>query len=254
MQTYETFENKIIVNVYPKKSNFGMGDYMRGIINLYQKEKWNCIYINYNNNKLSKYLYNDTNTNYETNLKPITIADDFMSHNGINIIHHNGAIQYPIDEKILIQVRKMFTMKPEFKEYFMQKMNEQQLYKNDFIVLHIRYDDDVFNNDGDKSNKTLEKTIQQLVSKYKNILILSNSKMMKEHLALKYKLKYFDIIPTHTGLYQDSDDDNIRDTLLEFFSMTYSKKIYQYCEDKNQISGFSKRINEIYNIPLEIIH
>lgn len=246
----ETFD---IVNVYPYESDFGIGDYMRGIIHLYQTTNWNDVHINYSDNEISKYLYNETNTNYKTKTVPIKTDEKSVFHNGLNIVHHNARIEYPIDEKILIQVRKMFTMKPEFKKYFLQRMNELGLKDKNFVVIHLRYVDDVFNNDKVKSNKRLDDKIKQIVTKHKNILILSNSKIMKESIALKYKLKYFDIIPIHTGYIHSSVIDRIKDTLVEFFSMTYSTKIFQYCEDKNQVSGFSQRVSEIFNVPIEII-
>lgn len=253
LKHYETFQNSIIVNVYPFESHFGMGDYMRGIISLYQNNDWNSIYIDYSKNEIAKYLYNDTGTNYKTEKKPIYLTKDFVPKNGVNIIHYNSAIDYPIDPKIKKQVRSMFLMKPEFKQYFLNQLSELQLKKGNFVVLHIRYNDDVFNNDGRKQDTMLENKIVQLKSQFKNILLLSNSKTMKEYLSLKYKLKYFDTVPVHTGYIHSSTANRIKDTLVEFFAMTYSKIIYQYCEDKNQVSGFSKRINEFYDIPLIIL-
>ena len=249
----ESFDNQVIVNVYPYESDFGMGDYMRGIIHLYQTKDWNSIHINYSDNEIAKYLYNTTNTDYKTMTIPARTNATTVFHNGTNVIHHNATMEYPIEKKILKQVRKMFTMKPDFKKYFLQKMKELELEKGKFVVIHLRYLDDVFNNDKDKSNIQLEKQIVDLITKHKTILLLSNSKIMKESLALKYKLKYFDTLPIHTGYIHSSIVDRIKDTLVEFFSMSYSKKIYQYCEDKKQVSGFSKRVSEIYDVPLEII-
>ena len=58
----------------------------------------------------------------------------------------------------------------------------------------------------------------------------------------------FDTKICHLGL--SNDIDEIRDTLFEFFLLTYASKIKTYCKI-HEISGFVSWISRIYDVPLE---
>jgi hypothetical protein len=246
-----------VVSVYNGQSYFGLGDYIRGIIHLYQNT--NNVYINYEDNEIAKYLYNNNGNNhsYVQNEIKITNEINYFQNipNEINYLYHNAGIEYPIDKNILNQVKNMFTMKPEFKMYFNKILYNHGLINGKFAVLHLRYDDTVFTKDVVKNKIKLNKFIEKVILKKwkQNVLILSNSTLTKEHLCNKYNFKQYDFTPVHTGAIGVFAPDKIRGTLVEFFTMTKSKEIFQYCEIENQVSGFSKRINEIYNIPITCI-
>ena len=57
-----------------------------------------------------------------------------------------------------------------------------------------------------------------------------------------------DSYPVHMGLHRAFDFEDIENTVIEFFLMTKSSKIYSF--GIHDSSGFSKIINIIYDIPL----
>ena len=251
--------NNIIVSVYNTKSYFGLGDYIRGIIHIYQNENWENIYINYKDNDINNFLYNANNNNHQYIQDKIVNTDQsnyFTNiYNTENYLYHNANITYPIDPRILQKVKNMFSMKPEFKIHFNNILKQYNLVEGKYAILHLRFDDSVFLHDVVKNNTLLTEYIENvLVPKWgNNVLILSNSKLTKLYIVSKYGLKYLNTDPIHTGAIGKYDPDKIKGTLIEFFAMTKSKEIFQYCEIKNQVSGFSQRVSEIYNIPITCI-
>jgi hypothetical protein len=239
-----------IVSVYSPDSYFGLGDYIRGIIHLYQNEGMNDIYVNYETNEIAKYLQNSYGNNYPFNKDEIVITDektfvDIEKRQGTLYLHHNAGITYPIDKRILYKVRKIFDPKPEFK-----KLVDDEIMKltngEEYVILHVRLNDDVFVKDRVLYSTELESKIRELSGS--QIIIMSNSNATKNNLSEKYGLKFINVTPVHTGAIGVKGD--IKDTMLEFFVMSRAKHIYQFCETKEQKSGFSQRISEIYDIPL----
>lgn len=259
----EHFSQQKIISVYSPESYFGIGDYIRGIIHLYQNESSEKIFINYQTNIISKYLYNNYGNDHPIINKPIiTNENNYTKYiiNDITCLYHNAAIQYPIKKEILSKIKQMFVMKPNFKKFFNKKLKEINIHNKKFIILHLRYNDEVFKNDHVIYDYELETYIEEnimnentLSHNVPTILVISNSNMTKEYLCKKYNFKQYKLKPAHTGAIGKYSPDDIKDTLLEFFTITKASKIYQYCEDRKQVSGFSKRISEIYNIPITII-
>lgn len=244
-----------IVSVYAKDTYFGIGDYMRGIIHLLQNENYENVYINYDENEISKYLFNDCGNNviynnskvHITNEKNYSKVKNDLSNNNIIYLYHNASITYPIDKHIKDKIKKMFIPKFEFSLYIENLLRKSKL-NNNFITLHIRLFDDVFTKDRIYYNNNLENYIIKLLKSNKDILIISNSLKTKNYLISKYNLKGLDTLPSHTGKIGTNKSD-IKSTLAEFFIISESDEIHQHCEDVLQESGFSKRISEIYNIP-----
>ena len=83
-----------------------------------------------------------------------------------------------------------------------------------------------------------------------NDVLVTDSLSFKEHVFLNSDVFIFDTKVCHLGL--SKDYHAIRDTLFEFFLITYSKKIKTYCKI-HKVSGFVKWISEIYDIPIEIL-
>jgi hypothetical protein len=254
----EQFTNTV-VTVYNGQSYFGLGDYIRGVIHLYQNMNDKSVFVNYEDNEIAHYLYNANNNNHPYIQDKIVITDQtnyaINIFNTENYLSHNATISYPIDKGILEKVKNIFTMKPDFKTHFNKVLNDSGLLNKPFAVLHLRYTDDVFKEDTIKDIQLLTDFINEtIVPKWKgDVLILSNSKLTKLDLVDKYKFNQFDTEPVHTGAINVYDPSKIKGTLVEFFAMTKCKEIYQYCEIKNQVSGFSQRVSEIYDIPMTCI-
>jgi hypothetical protein len=60
--------------------------------------------------------------------------------------------------------------------------------------------------------------------------------------------KQFKNNPVHT-IHNDASLDDLKNTLVEFFLISKSKKIYQFSHYHHS-SGFSARVSEIYDIEL----
>jgi|SaaInlV_150m_DNA_4_1039716.scaffolds.fasta_scaffold03135_6 hypothetical protein len=255
----EQFTNNTVVTVYNSKCYFGLGDYIRGVIHLYQNMNDKSIFVNYEDNEIAHYLYNANNNNHSYIQDKIVSTDQtnyaINIFNTENYLYHNATISYPIDKGILEKVKNIFTMKPDFKVHFNKTLTDSGLVDGSFAVLHMRFDDPIFDNDIVKDVQLLTDFINEtIIPKWgNNVLILSNSKLTKLDLVDKYKFNQFNTEPVHTGAVNGYDPSKIKGTLVEFFAMTKCKEIYQYCEIKNQVSGFSQRVSEIYDIPMTCI-
>ena len=272
--------DKYIISFYSPKSGFGLGDYIRGLIYLYQKTN-KYIIADYRNHIISNFLYNDLITDYpiyNENNKIIKLKDgcnidnnifiDFFNYYLVINLHYEDKI---ISNKIIDNIKKTFTMKPEFKLKFKNQLKKYNLDLG-FIALHIRLDDKYFN---DKIEipyfKTLYDFIDKTFTKNDKILILSNCKKIKDQICNKYEfIIQYPIKPIHTinekftditksisvidyikPITNDDFKENIIDvenTLIEFFTLSKANIIYSFCDNNWQTSGFSKRISEMFNI------
>ena len=258
------FRERKIICCYTNTSYFGLGDYIRGIVySLQNKSKKEHVYINYKDHEISKFLENTYGNEYgfvpndEKIIK--TNENNYSSNitNYENFLYNNSMCNYPINQNIREAIKKMFSMKPEFKMIYLNKLSEINLGEY-FSILHIRVNDDEVNKS--VTEISLEKLVKYIDKNLinRNILVLSNNYDVKKYIAEKYRYKYYDIKPAHTGLVNEINTtdfkENVKDTLIEFFTISNAFKIYQFCTDNDQISGFSKRISEIYDIPIVLIH
>jgi hypothetical protein len=265
---YEYFNNNpnIIISVYSPKVLFGFGDYIRGLIFLYQTQPESKIIADYRKHPISKFLYNKAIKNSEY---IDYIEDDIIDFNAsnhdinkdievlnklqkpyalyINSMYLNNNISNEIREKII----STFTMKKSFYKLFLNTFDKNNLIENNFIVLHIRLDDKYFNPNFELPTFDYLDTfiIDNIIPTFSNnVLVMSNSYKFKKKICEKYNFKYYDNVPIHTGGDKQMSDKDLENTLIEFFTMSKALKIYQFCELSWQTSGFSKRISEIYGI------
>ena len=261
---YKNSRRKII-SVYSDQTYFGMGDYIRGLLHLYQNEDENRIYVNYKNHPMSKYLINEVKNNvtdeeiagqiiYKTNEKNY---DDFKKFDKTLCLYHNGVPNYPINQNILDKVRKTFVPTLELNIHIREVMNKVNIIEGKFIVIHIRLVDGHLLRSRLYMDNGLTKLLEDLKESTYPILIMSNSTITKHSISRQYGYKILDIIPVHTGgkTYDKIEEtktttDEIKDTLVEFFILSKAKHIYQHNEQKGTQSGFSQRIAELYNIPI----
>jgi len=264
---YEYFNNQnIIISVYSPKVLFGFGDYIRGLIFLYQIQPDSKIIADYRSHPISKFLYNkeikkseyidyieddiiEFNVGDHDKNKDIEIINELSKPCAIyiNSMYINSNISNDIREKII----STFTMKKSFYKLFLNTFDKNNLIENNFIVLHIRLDDKYFNTDlelptfDNLDNYIINNIIPHFSN---NVLVMSNSYKFKKKICEKYNFKYYNNIPIHTGENKEMSDKDLENTLIEFFTMSKALKIYQFCELSWQTSGFSKRISEIYGI------
>jgi hypothetical protein len=84
-------------------------------------------------------------------------------------------------------------------------------------------------------------------NKEENDILISDTKKLKKYIFMYDNIYMFDTKVCHLGLSKEPDE--IRDTLFEFFLLTYATKIKTYCKI-HSMSGFIKWISKIYDIPV----
>jgi hypothetical protein len=249
----ETFEQKIIISVFSDQYGLGLGDYIRGLIFLHKNCEENCkIYAEYSEHKIANFL---VNTEIKPKYNDIPINRIWHKeevnklNNDINLVYCNSEFSGTVTPELKEYLKNTFKMQDHFKIYF-NNVYESLNLNNDFVVLHIRLNDKYFNEDPPDFKMLDDFIVNTLIPSHnKNVLVMSNSLKIKEKIINKYNFKQFEIKPVHTNV-GDSSLNNLKDTLTEFFLISKSKKIYQFSEYLHA-SGFSKRISEIYDIPLE---
>ena len=176
-----------------------------------------------------------------------------------NIIYFSTN-QYPIykiqeDEKNII--RKVFEPNNTMNNYINDNLNKIKLTKKKYIVIHFRTGDDylihknvmIFNKytmiiDEINNIKSIENNIP--------IIIISDNQMLKDHLKQNVKnIHILDNKITHLGENQILNDDNVKDTLLDFYIINNSKKVYSFTKYPHG-SGFVQWNCITYNVPYQI--
>lgn len=248
---YQNNKKYKVVSVYKNDTYFGLGDYIRGIIHLYQVEKVKDIKVDYSNHPISKYIKNAYGNNDICFEKPIVTNEKTyrnLTNEKISVcIEHNGMPDYPIEKNIKEKVKKIFTPKKILEEKINSTMESLKLIPKKFVVLHIRIEDDQMM----VKNVTIPKKIKDISSILQKmnvpVLVLSNSYTMKQMICKTFGFLTTSTKPIHTGLIHGSGD--VGDTLLDFFLVSQSVHIYQYTNMENFQSGFTQRIAELYDIP-----
>lgn len=122
-----------------------------------------------------------------------------------------------------------------------------------YNVIHIRTGDanihdstrmdyDIYDSYMEKINKILEADPER-----KYILITDSKEMGKEWKKNIPRILYWDNNKNHMGDLKNGGPQNVEDTMIDFFVIKGSQKIY------SNGSGFSHCISTIYDIPYEII-
>jgi hypothetical protein len=249
----EHFENKLLVAVFSEHFGLGLGDYMRGLIYLYKNCDGDCkIYADYSKHRISNFLENtyEKPKYEESQIERIWSKQQIDNlNNDINFVFCNLEFGNNINDEIREYLLKSFKMKPDFEKDFNETYNKLQL-KDDFIVIHIRLDDRFFNTDEIPDLSLLYDHIENNIipNNKNNVLVMSNSFKTKNLICNKYDFKQFEINPVHT-ISNEATLEDLKNTLIEFFLISKSKKIYQFSHYHHN-SGFSTRISEIYDIEL----
>jgi hypothetical protein len=131
------------------------------------------------------------------------------------------------------------------REYIDFKMS--QIPFKDFNIIHYRLgDDELVRNTSHSNNYNLDHLVQKME---KNDILMSDSSKFKEFVKKSnLEIFMFDNAICHLGFH--NDDDKIKDTLFEFFLLSYASKIKSHSIYSWE-SGFTKAISFIYQIPFE---
>ena len=155
-------------------------------------------------------------------------------------------------------IKEMLKPSELLEELFVNKINEINIDIDNYIIIHLRINDNCFlNNDFD-----LDKNVDNLVKEKikividkncdQNILVLSNHNRYLQHLKNLFTNIYItNNLPIHLGSLDDNNIENkIKDTLVDLLFMSQAKQIYSFSQYAHG-SGFSYEISKIYNIPIK---
>ena len=143
-------------------------------------------------------------------------------------------------------------------DYIDKAFNNLRLKPNTYAVIHIRTGDEYLSTDRGTSapctNQILN-AINTINNPTKKYLILSDNNYLK--LILKKIPNFYVYLHNieHLGgeVNYNKSSDGIKNTLLEFYLMSYSNSILSF-SIYDHISGFSRYCSEVYNIPFKNIH
>jgi hypothetical protein len=241
-----------------KHNNFwGIGDILRGTLNLYLfciKNNYNFI-VDIHLHNLSKYIIQNNHpfiNLIEKNKDKIPFIEgcdiiNYINNNNDDVIflftNFNQEI-YNLTEETKKFMNNLLKPNKEFELYINNYLNNL----NNFNIIHFRLGDDelVRNN----KNLDYEKYLNILknINFNKNDILISDSVSFKEFIKNKnINISLFDTSPKHIGLNND-----LKDTLFEFFLLKNANKIYSYsiyCWE----SGFVKWNSIIFDKNVEFI-
>jgi hypothetical protein len=143
-------------------------------------------------------------------------------------------------------------------DYIDKAFSNLRLKPNTYAVIHIRTGDEYLSTDRGTStpytNQILN-AINKIKNPAKKYLILSDNNALK--MILKKIPNFYVYLHNieHLGgeVNYNKSSDGIKNTLLEFYLMSYSNSILSLSTYVH-ISGFSRYCSEVYNIPFKNIH
>jgi len=256
----------------PNVSPPGFGDFLKGTFSLYAlSKKYNYnFYIDISEHPIHKHFKKNLPNNIITNGKRV---HEFLFN--VNIWNKNqleGEVKNLLNKKenvILIEtnidIDNLLDNFDDNDRYNLQNMiSPTEHLKNkifnlrkilnlkEYNVLHIRTGDNNINN---KIQDTILDSVDSYIKKLnlidKNILLLSDSDDLKRKLNDKYNFITLNSKIIHLGYLNSEDKEKgIESTIIDFFLLCYSKKIYSLSV-YHWNSGFSYMASRLYNIPIE---
>ena len=266
----------------------GLGDFIRGCFYIMQfSEKYN-IYFDFNiyNHSLKKYLnyfylkediintvskdilfFQKENCHYFTKNNVINYIYSDVDKELLNIIKQTPSynknkylylINHPnerfITEQHKKKIRELFEPTLELQTMIDNSLSSINLIKYKYIIIHIRMNDSSFNGDYiNFKNEQINYIINIINSIKKNrdeeLFLISSNNVVKNYILQKLpKIKTIFKEISHIGESKLDNDDSLINTLLDFYTMSYSKHIYSFSVYEHG-SGFSKWCAKMYNIP-----
>ena len=266
----------------------GLGDFIRGCFYIMQfSEKYN-IYFDFNiyNHSLKKYLnyfylkediintvskdilfFQKENCQYFTKNNVINYIYSDVDKELLNIIKQTPSynknkylylINHPnerfITEQHKKKIRELFEPTLELQTMIDNSLSSINLIKYKYIIIHIRMNDSSFNGDYiNFKNEQINYIINIINSIKKNrdeeLFLISSNNVVKNYILQKLpKIKTIFKEISHIGESKLDNDDSLINTLLDFYTMSYSKHIYSFSVYEHG-SGFSKWCAKMYNIP-----
>ena len=240
---------------------FGLGDLIRGAISLYQlSKKHNFKFIvDMQHHPLSLYLKQKShlhsnlimeNKNNITFVFPDNVENHILkSEESVIFFATNCVFSDPITPDCKKFIKELLTPNNEMSTYIEEKKKIIPFDK--YFILHYRLGDYELIRDNSNDDLLVYKAWHLLDQQLEyNTILMSDSIKFKKLIKGNRDIFMFDIDVKHIGYNEHSA--HLKDTLFEFFVISQSISI-----KSNSVygwgSGFVKIVNNIYDIPLELI-
>jgi hypothetical protein len=240
-----------------KEFYFGLGDLIRSTIKLFvlsKKMNFN-LYVDLQLHPIADFLdipFNPLSENVLKNKDNIDyvcyggVEDYINSHkdNEIMYILTNDFYHGEISKNEQDYIKTILKPNTKFQNYI--DLVLAKIPFDNFNIFHLRIGDDFFHNK--QSNISVSELISFVrTTKDKNDILITDSEVLKKEIFLNEKIYTLNTYICHLGI--ETNKDKIRDTLLEFFLISKSKKIKTLCKI-HQVSGFVKWVSLVYGIEL----
>jgi hypothetical protein len=245
-----------------KEFYFGLGDLIRSTIKLYElSKKMNFkLVVDLQHHPLSSFLqiqkseYSNFVFKNKDNINYVCYGalEDYINETTekVLLILTNDFFEGIVSDDCKSFIKNILKPTDEYQKYIDFMISK--IHFKEYNVIHYRLnDDELKNNNSSKETNYLNIMTNSLNNnKESNDVFITDTNSFKEHIFLNSDVFMFDTKLCHLGL--SKDYDSIRDTLFEFFLITYSKKIKTYCKI-HKVSGFVKWISQVYDIPIQIL-
>ena len=203
----------------------------------------------------------DPNSTYNSDTS--TLYQEFFNYlNRQDVFNRNLFIYsicfptYQIHSENKQIIRKIIEPVSEIQNNINQILGQLKLSKKNYIIIQIRSGDEFLN----KSNNTLSNEYKEkILPIIKNIIIGKKTPflLIADNLMVKnFALRHFPFIKTyfkeitHLGENSKLNGENIKNTLIDFYIMSYASFIYSI-SSYDHGSGFSKWCSVTYDIPYQ---
>lgn len=216
-------------------------------ISFFQSLNWDDLRVN-NNKIIEKPITNNR-------VKYINKFTQYL--NSCNVNNNNVytyCIAYPFDtesENSKLYMRKILEPTTEMSLLVDSVLSKLALIKKTYTVIHIRSGDNYLNKTTDKFKLNYVNSLFNRININPNnkYLLISDNNYIKKYFLLKYpNIRAFFKEITHIGEGVVLNEDNVKNTMLDFFLLSFAKAIYSYSVYKHG-SGFSYWCAKTYNIP-----
>ena len=256
--------NKTIIHLLDYTN--GVGDYLRGSILLAECAKFfnvnleldisrhtisKCTENKNEMHNINKPIHNFhySGENLFDKIKLILLINKFKKSNNQKLFMSVN-FTYNVDI-VTNDIREYINSCFRFKQYY---YNDVQTLFNLFNlkkykVIHIRCNDDCFNNNFNDNN--LISNIENL-NLNENTIVISNNNSLKKTLNKLFGFYFIDSNAVHTANKINNSND-LYSTIIEYIILSKSSQTYCFSYYKHG-SGFSEQCSVLYNIPYTVIY
>lgn len=212
------------------------------------------------NNIVNAYILEPIKNSNVTITEFIEYIDKTTSYNGNVFICNNSYPRYDIQEKHKEYMKTILEPTDEMKEIIKQRTKDLYISYKKYIVIHVRCGDSYLKKESSefKTNyiSKLINMINQDINNGNNgnnennvYLLISDNNEIKYMLKKVFRnFKVFINPITHFGEGVELEEENVKNTLTDFYLFSLAKKICSYSVYPHG-SGFSYWCAKTYNIP-----